>query len=972
VVLLFLFNSYSQAQTDEQPNILFIVCDDLNFLGLGTMVDTTLHTPFIDELVSESTVFTNAHANAAGCGPSRASMFAGVLPQTSGHSGYRMSQNSWLDNPYLSSTKSVFRQFLDNGYGVYAGGKIYHAFRHRDEDFSDYYEEPKQGPYAPGSGNHPDLPDSFDEYDLSFARLENIPEVNGISGWRNPDGTPFFYESEENRDPMGDEMTAEYCVNFLEDYANSESEQPFFLSAGFYNPHQPFHVPGKYWDLYDFSNYQFDFLGPDSTIPTLTALTNRYNRDSNKAFDAMRAESPSEDPNFYLRQYIHGYYASVSFIDDQLGAILTALEQTELDDNTIIIFTSDHGFHLGSKGLVEKATLWNDATAVPFVVKVPGQTQQFVDKPVSLVDLYPTLIEFAGIPEPETHDLDGVPVQDVMAGTEPGSAIIMGVAKEVLEVGELTQNEHSHHAYIRSNFKYIHYSSGEDELYKISDDFRELNNLSSSLQYQGVRNILYKKLKEEVGYLRPPMPEYDCLYYGDFSQDLNGWGPSEPNDDYYLETNEILGSQHLVISGNAQGPITSKNLTYREEGLHELSLRAYSTDENANLTVRIRYNELVYLDTTFALNPSAELYTGTFDVAEPFPAFDDLIILIRSQNEVHLDDVFLQNVSQRNDARVPCETSEALQTNVPINQLQNKSLQARLNQQPVSCTESSGSALQLWQHFSPAEGSGIIGVNINGFDPVIEVFTGCSETREPLFCSDARSNSREFIYMPELDPQAEYQVRITSKKDLPYSQLVNSGVKSLFINAQPAEILIQDFEVLNENDELSFGEQAVFSYPMSEANFLFVDSDTNDSTVVNLGFSSSLSYPLSLFPNLEAGHTYRVSAQYVSNVIDVDIPFGEPRTFIYTSSGSANPEFTVYPNPSYNEGTLSLLFKNQDEASGELILYDLAGRKLYSQNVQQKGGTMYLTNLPHLSVGTYVLVFSEGELRRSRQLLFIQ
>jgi iduronate 2-sulfatase len=129
-------------------------------------------------------------------------------------------------------------------------------------------------------------------------------------------------------------------------------DEPFFLAVGYVRPHLPFNCPKKYWDLYDPENINLNFHRPDSAIPVVTAVTNRYNAFSNTAFDIMQEESPDGDPNFYLRQYIHGYYACVSFVDEQIGIILNALKDSGHEDNTIVVLTSDHGFHLGSKGLV--------------------------------------------------------------------------------------------------------------------------------------------------------------------------------------------------------------------------------------------------------------------------------------------------------------------------------------------------------------------------------------------------------------------------------------------------------------------------------------------------------------------------------------------------------------------------------------------------------------------------------------------
>jgi arylsulfatase A-like enzyme len=939
------------------------------------MIDTTLHTPNIDSLVGQSIVFTNAHANAAGCGPSRASMFSGVLPQTSGHTGYRMSDNSWVDNPILATTSSVFKQFLDNGYGVYASGKIYHSFRHREEDFIDYNSEPKPGPFASNNRNHSDLPESFQEFDLSFSPLENVPSYPEYTGWQNPNGEPFFFESDENRDLLGDEMTVEYCRNFLDAYPSDSLGSPFFLSAGLYNPHQPFHAPEKYWDLYDPLSFDLEKHMPDSAIPSLTAVTNRYNAHSNQAFDIMNDESPNDDPDHYLRQYIHGYYASVSFVDDQIGLLLAGLEENGLTENTIVILTSDHGFHLGSKGLVEKSTLWNDATAVPLIIKIPGQAQQFISEPVSLVDLYPTLLEYGNVPAPESHNLDGKPLQNIISGSATGSAIIVGAARETLVVGELSEVEHNHHAYLQGSYKYIAYSSGEDELYKTSIDFRETKDLSQVPRFQNVRNLMYKKLREKIGYIRPPMPSYECLYYGDFSQDLNGWGPSETSDDFWIATNDsIFDSEHLVISGNASGPITNRNITFKSSGEHELILQGYAEEAGQYATVRVRSEQVTYLDTSFILNQELTTIVASFYVDEPLPEYNHLTLLVRSNSafDIHIDNLYVQNELERQKSVLPCFEAIPMQVDASFSELEVRSLVVAQDQKLVGCAPATGSTPQQWQKFSPDGSTGIIGARINQYDPIIEIFDECSSSKEPMYCLNEKTNSLETKYLSGLNPDTDYFVRITSAKDLPANTLIGPLVKSLFINAKPAELNQVGLDVLDQTSSLTILDQVVFNYPVSEMTFRFEDVFSGELYVVDLDFEQNLNFPLALFPELEYGILYRVMVQYRSEIIDVEIPFGPEKSFLYQPSASLTAEFVAFPNPTEtNLSTLSLQFSDLQSGEGVVSIFDLAGRKVFSQSSSIQSHRLTLSGLPRLSQGTYVVSF-EGVNRTSNQeLLFV-
>lgn len=966
---------YGSAQDTERPNFLLVVCDDLNLMGLGSIAHPSLHTPNIDSLVSQSYVFTNAHANIAGCGPSRASMFSGVLPQTSGHSGYRMSENSWLDNPILAPTTSVFKQFLDNGYQVYGSGKNYHGLRYREEDFTEYYADPVHGPYASNNRIHSDLPESFEHFGTSFSWLENIPSYPEYTGWQNPNGSPFFFESDENRDLMGDEMTVNYCRETIESFAASDSSEPFFISAGLFNPHQPFHVPQKYWDLYEPSTFDLEFFRPDNTIPTLTALTNRYNAQSNKAIDPLIQESPSDDPEHYLRQYIHGYYASVSFVDDQIGALLEALEENGLSDNTIVIITSDHGLHLGSKGLLNKSTLWNDATAVPLIVKVPGEAAQIINEPVSLVDLYPTLLRFADIPEPESHSLDGQPLQDVISGVKTGSAILNCISKEEMELGETSKVAHSHHAFLKGRFKYIIYSSGEDELYDVATDFRETNDMSEDPQFQELRNTMHHLLGQEIGYIRPPAPQYECLYYGDFEQELNGWNPSVPSSEIGLIKNHpLLESNHVVLSGNSTEVLTNRNAVFRQAGTHELSLEGFSGSDSGELLIRISSEDATYLDTFLIMQEELMEYSLSFEVSEELPEFEELKIQLQSSCafDIHLDNIAIRNLEIQNESLLPCISAESLQTDKPLHQLENKEFSLLLNQDAIDCEEISGNASQLWQKFSPEGSSGIIGVRIPNFDPVLEVYSSCSASEGPLFCYNERNDPNELVYLSDLIQGSEYYLRITSAKNLPWNNPFAADIKSLFINAKPAELSVQDFEVINQNGSLNLLNQVAFNYPITAFEFFFENLFSGETFNVALDFDPNLEYPITLFSDLVAGEFYTVSVRYNMDIIDVEIPFGPQKTFVYLPVSFIANDFVVFPNPiGTDASTLNLQFDTIETGEGVVSIFDMTGRKVFSQPVTLQSHVLNVSGLTGLSQGTYVAAFETKNGKSSQELLFV-
>jgi len=978
-ICAFLLSVSGFAQSDEKPNILLIICDDLNRMGYGSVVDPLLVTPNIDSLYNQSIVFENAHANAAGCGPSRASVFSGVLPQTSGHYGYKMGQNSWMDNPYLSGTTSVFRQFKDNGYQVYGSGKVYHAKRIRLEDFDDYYSEPDQGPFGYNKQIHSDFPSIFESYNLSFTPLENIPSYPEYTGWMNKNGTPFFFESDENRDLMGDEMTVAYVDSVLEAYVTGESDEPFFMTAGIYNPHEPFHVPQKYWDLYDPADFDYSFLQPDYEIPVLTSITNRYNSQSGGAYDLMIDLAPEDDTLFYLEPYIHGYYASVSFVDDQIGALLQSLENNGLSENTIVILTSDHGFHLGSKGLVKKSTLWNDATAVPLIFRMPGVAPQVIDDPVSLVDLYPTLLQFSNISPPDSHPLDGRPLQQVVNGAA-GTAILSGAARELLDNDEPGKVLHSHHGIMAQKYKYIHYSSGEDELYNIVTDYGETNDLSDDPEFQDIRNALFKLLRQRLGDIRPPLPEYECLYYGDFEQELNGWSVSEPDEDFSIVTgNQAFITRHLVMADDGAGNLKNRNIKIASSGLHRLYLSAYSESDNAELRVSMGANNTTYFNEVFELTSNAERFSFDFVVPSEIPDLGSVVFEMRVLNgqNVHLDDIRVINLDTESSALMACESAQQIPTDELLFSLPVHLLEDFMDQRNVDCSAATGAAEQIWYGFEADTEYGIIACRgISGVDPSVEVFSGCNTDEAAIYCEDIEG-STEYILLEDLVPGEAYRVRITDSSFRPYDLNSPKPIQSLFINAHLAKV---DALVLNSQESsghIALEQNPIFDlYNIDSLRFRirsesFVESNIKFFTVP---FNQNLQIPLESLDGVGTPGSYRISVSYNLVNIPVEIPYGEEKVFNINGSSDIFTPFSVHPNP-LNEGQsnlqLSIGGEDSDE-SGVVSLFDLSSRLVYQTNVSSSGGSIVLRDLPSLSMGSYLVVYQNDHGLVRKELLLIR
>lgn len=366
VALAFLHASGLKLQA--QTNVLFLVCDDLN-CDLGSYGHPRVKSPNIDALAARGVRFDNAHCQYALCGPSRASFLSGLYPdQTLVH------KNSIYLREHVPNVISLPQNFRQAGYFATRIGKLYH------------YQVPKHigtgGHDDPYSWNHTINPlgrDVFDEDQIFSLRPGSF---GGTLSWLAADGTD---------DEQTDGIAAAEAIEQLERYAKNET--PFFLAVGLYRPHTPYVAPKRYFDLYPVDEIDVP-TQPEGYLGTLPAPAQKSIRRKKDQIDL------AED---LAKQAIQAYHASITFADAQIGLILDALEKTGLAENTVVVFTSDHGYHMGEHGHWQKTTLFENATRVPLIMAGPGIEAKggVVETPVEMVDLYPTLNELCGIETPE-------------------------------------------------------------------------------------------------------------------------------------------------------------------------------------------------------------------------------------------------------------------------------------------------------------------------------------------------------------------------------------------------------------------------------------------------------------------------------------------------------------------------------------------------------------------------------------------
>ena len=393
-ILLVLLSCSEKAteQVAQKPNILLLYIDDLR-PELASFGSLQILSPNIDALAEKGVMFTNAYCNVPVCGASRASMLTGMLPTQNRFLDYK----TFVENE-VPEAVTVPELLKNNGYTTISNGKIYHHLDDRDSDWNEVWR-----PYA------------FDKTDTGLAPTDYWQSIwkdyknpYNASQYRITDRGPA-YEGEDVLDSTYiDGLLTEKVIRDIKKL--KKGKKPFFLTAGFISPHLPFNAPKKYWDLYDRNtikqpeNYNYTPIdAPEISIsnwPEMRSYTN-----------IPRQGQVSDRVAIDL---IHGYYATISYTDALVGKILNALKEEGLENNTVVILVSDHGYNLQEHTQWAKFTNYNTSTQVPLIIynplsKIKGTTNALT----SLVDVYPTLVEICEIEAPKKQ-LDGVSLVPVL------------------------------------------------------------------------------------------------------------------------------------------------------------------------------------------------------------------------------------------------------------------------------------------------------------------------------------------------------------------------------------------------------------------------------------------------------------------------------------------------------------------------------------------------------------------------------
>jgi GH35 family endo-1,4-beta-xylanase len=513
------FHALKKAAAAGKPNVVVIVCDDLNDAVAGMGGHPQARTPNIDRLARRGVRFTNAASNCPLCGPSRASMWSGLYPHTTGYFGYRQQVNRWRSNPVLARSKTLFEQFTASGYRNFSTGKIHHngheqtdIFRNPD-GFPGFGSLPNFGP-IPNDGKSENLREGIlppwwpAQYRTTggwgdgFGPVQDLRPLGDQYGWTwFYSGDLWEYRDGHNRDPMPDEMHAAEAVGFL----SKQHDAPFLLTVGFSRPHSPWYAPQEYFDLFPIESVELATILENDAADCSKILTRQH--DIAQPWGWKKYNTIMENGGEKrLREWTQAYLACVAFVDAQVGRVMDALEQGPYAENTLVVFTSDHGYHMGEKDYLFKYSPWEESVRIPLVVSGPGVARgKECSTPVSLIDLYPTLLDYARLAEP--HRLDGFSLrpllEDPATGHWAGPSFSLAASASTVEVPpNLPARAQDQHFSLRTeHYRYIRCRNGEEELYDHLNDPHEWTNLAEHPEYKTV----LKKLRAQLaGALKAP------------------------------------------------------------------------------------------------------------------------------------------------------------------------------------------------------------------------------------------------------------------------------------------------------------------------------------------------------------------------------------------------------------------------------------------------------------------------------------
>jgi iduronate 2-sulfatase len=543
----------------DSPNVLFFICDDLNnaLSGMGRVPFAPA--PNIARIARRGAAFVNAQSNCPICMPSRNSLYSGLYPHTTGSFTLwdRRETITPIATTAFGGLKNHGRQLLSesvmmpahfkaNGYTALGCGKTLHNGRTDPRWWNEYDGGPDYGPKLADNeitdaqrrmyqdeplASYVERYRGIDRFFLSdgefrhhvetaFGSLEDLCRTGKrvVHAPGGADGDTFRFESDEDRDPLPDERSAQWAIAQL----RKPHDRPFFLNVGFMKPHTPLNVPQTYFDRFPLDSIELPPFFENDLEDCARALI------EHRPYGFLMYGLVMKGGVEMWRRWLQAYLACVAFVDDQVGKVLDALDASPYADDTIVVFTSDNGYHMGEKEYIFKDSLWEEGSQVPLVVGLPGGVRgggsgagnaggrgpsgrgeggaggsgaaqvPTCTRAVSLIDVYPTLVDLCDIPE-EPHEathqwpLQGHSLRPLIEEPHEGRWTGPPVA-----LSSVRGDTGIHHSVRSDRYRYTLCNNGEEELYDHHSDPHEWRNLAADAGYSDVKQELRQELLDLV------------------------------------------------------------------------------------------------------------------------------------------------------------------------------------------------------------------------------------------------------------------------------------------------------------------------------------------------------------------------------------------------------------------------------------------------------------------------------------------
>ena len=437
---------YAAMAGAARPNVLYLLVDDLNDYISRLEAYPGIKTPNLDRLAGSAMIFNRAYSDGVACQPSRESMLSGLAPNLTG-----CYENGHVP-VFPKDTVKIQKHFQQNGYATMGTGKIAHAGR-RDDGWDAYDGYMKQAPMPIVRG----IPDKI-----------RLNPMFDYQPWDGPDSD------------HPDMVNRQIAVKWL----GEQHDKPFFMAVGIYKPHNPWTAPRRFFDLYPLDELQLPEVPEDDMDdlpPAAIEMAARLGAgDKSDLIEAFMASG-------YWKKTLQSYLACISFMDESLGIVLDALESSPYADNTIVFLASDHGFHMGEKNHFAKYGLWEQTTHILYAWRVPGLTPEsgsVCSRTVSLADVYPTLLDLCGLPDPPQAQLfKGKSIRPLLG--DPSAKWNRPV---------YSTYAYNNHSVRTERWRYTRYANGDEELYDHAADPNEWVNLAGNPEHDTIKLRLAKQL----------------------------------------------------------------------------------------------------------------------------------------------------------------------------------------------------------------------------------------------------------------------------------------------------------------------------------------------------------------------------------------------------------------------------------------------------------------------------------------------